>query len=122
MILPKSPTNKQSMIIEDVKLYSPLPKCYPKVYLALQVSVLLALMGMVVYNYARSLRYYNVLQSDIEVKEGIADEFALLLEGSHMASQYVFSGGDNVIYEQVSVGDATTELKEMITIGQYIYQ
>lgn len=37
-------------------------------------------------------------------------------------SQYVFSGGDPVIFGQVEVDNVTSDLKDLIGISQFIYQ
>jgi hypothetical protein len=46
------------MIVEDVKLYTPLPRCYSKLYLVVEVTVLLALASTMIFSYLKCLSYF----------------------------------------------------------------
>lgn len=67
MILPK-PNNRQSSIVEDIKMYEPLPGCYPKVYMILELVVLFGVISTIVYSYIVCLGYFEDLRRDLLIK------------------------------------------------------
>ncbi len=90
------------MMLEDIKLYSPLPRCYNKLYLVVEVTVLLALASTMIFSYLKCLGYFKLMQDDFLIKENVVNALDTLLEQSHTASHYVFSQADSILMSQVS--------------------
>lgn len=84
-------------------MFESLQKCYPKVYIVIQLVFVLALLGLIIWNYAGTLVYYSTLENDILIKENIADSKDLVIESAHDVSHFVYSSGDSIIKNQVNV-------------------
>lgn len=92
-------------------MYNGLKKCYPKVYIVVQLIFVVCLLGLMIWNYTGTLVYYSTLENDILIKQNIADSTDLVIECAHEASHFVYSGGDPVIKNQVNIENALSELK-----------
>ncbi len=91
-------------------------------YLGVEILLLLGLATLIVYNYVVTLNFYNVLKNDILIKQNIIIASDLLMKSSHTTSQYVFSGNNTVIFNQVNIPNTINDLKQLITTGHFIYK